>query len=151
MVNDKHSQWWLKSNYVSILNLGPTIRRIGPLTNFWDGGGKGERYIQEIKPHIPRGVRDGKLFFVRLMEKVYKMDCLKKIESSIPDAGNNPDPDSIRENSSLSSAVSSLESLGLELGLEMIIEHLPYPLPPTVTLPILIEDESSSTSSVGDE
>jgi len=73
-------QWWLKSNYVSTLNLPPTIRFLGPLVNFWDGGGKGERYIQEIKPHIPRGVRDGGLFFVRLLEKVYKVNAIQQIE-----------------------------------------------------------------------
>jgi hypothetical protein len=73
-------QWWLKSNYVSCLNLPSTIRLLGPLVNFWDGGGKGERYIQEIKPHIPRGVRDGGLFFVRLLEKVYKVNAIQQIE-----------------------------------------------------------------------
>ena len=39
-------QWWLKSNYVSSLNLIHTMKELGPLINFWDGGGKGERYIQ---------------------------------------------------------------------------------------------------------
>jgi hypothetical protein len=73
-------QWWLKSNYVSCLNLPPTIELLGPLVNFWDGGGKGERYIQEIKPHIPRGVRDGGLFFVRLLEKVYKVNAIQHIK-----------------------------------------------------------------------
>ena len=62
-------QWWLKSNYVSVLNLVPTMEQLGPLINYWDGGGKGERYIQEIKPHIPRGVRDGGKFFVRYVPK----------------------------------------------------------------------------------
>jgi hypothetical protein len=73
-------QLWLKSNYVSCLNLTCTIRLLGPLVNFWDGGGKGERYIQEIKPHIPRGVRDGGLFFVRLLEKVFKVNAIQHIE-----------------------------------------------------------------------
>ena len=72
-------QWWLKSNYVSCLNLPSTISELGPLINLWDGGGKGERYIQEIKPHIPRGVRDGGSFFVRLLEKVYKTNCINHI------------------------------------------------------------------------
>ena len=76
-------QWWLKSNYVSTLNLVPTMRLLGPLVNWWDGGGKAERYIQEIKPHIPRGVRDGGMFFPRLLEKVYKLDCIKQIEATL--------------------------------------------------------------------
>ena len=73
--------WWLKSNYVSCLNLTPTMDILGPLINFWDGGGKGERYIQEIKPHIPRGVRDGGNFFIRLLERVLKTDDMAKIDS----------------------------------------------------------------------
>ena len=67
-------QWWLKSNYVSMLNLVPTMEQLGPLINYWDGGGKGERYIQEIKPHIPRGVRDGGKFFVRYVRKTKSRD-----------------------------------------------------------------------------
>ena len=77
-------QWWLKSNYVSMLNLPRTIEVLGPLVNLWDGGGKAERYIQEIKPHIPRGVRDGGKFFVRLTEKVYKLDAIGRIEEGHP-------------------------------------------------------------------
>ena len=73
-------QWWLKSNYVSALNLIRGMEQLGPLINFWDGGGKGERYIQEIKPHIPRGVRDGGNFFVRLLQRVLKQDCIGRIE-----------------------------------------------------------------------
>ena len=75
-------QWWLKSNFLSLLNLRATMDALGPLTNYWDGGGKGERYIQEIKPHIPRGVRDGGLFFVRLMERIYKLNSIDRIEES---------------------------------------------------------------------
>lgn len=87
-------QWWLKSNYVSCLNLPATICLLGPLVNFWDGGGKGERYIQEIKPHIPRGVRDGGLFFVRLLEKVYKVNAIQQIEEKhnpLTQTGNSED------------------------------------------------------------
>lgn len=84
--NDKSKdQWWLKSNYISCLNLPETMERLGPLPNFWDGGGKGERYIQEIKPHIPRGVRDGGVFFAKLLEKVYKVNCMHRIEGTPED------------------------------------------------------------------
>lgn len=77
--------WWLKSNYISCLNVTAAIDVLGPMTNYWDGGGKGERFIQEIKPHIPRGVRDGGKFFVRLAEKVYKMSTMKRIETALAD------------------------------------------------------------------
>jgi hypothetical protein len=81
----KTSMWWDKSNYVSTLNLIPTINLLGPLSNYWDGGGKGERYIQEIKPHIPRGIRDGHKFFVSMLERVYRFDCIKQVEKSMMD------------------------------------------------------------------
>jgi hypothetical protein len=74
---------WTKSNYASMVNLVACMILLGSLTNLWDGGGKGERYIQEIKPHIPRGVRDGFLFLIRVMERVYKMDCIALIEKSM--------------------------------------------------------------------
>lgn len=73
-------QWWLKSNYISCLNLKRAAEQLGPLTNWWDGGGRGERFIQVVKLWIPRGIREGGLFFVRLGEKVYKNDAMKRIE-----------------------------------------------------------------------
>ena len=63
--------WWLKSNYISLLNLTGAMEALGPLKNFWDGGGKGERYIQKVKPHVPLGIRDGGNFMVRLLQAVY--------------------------------------------------------------------------------
>ena len=51
------------------------------MVNFWDGGGKGERFIQEVKPYIPRGIPvNSKTYFVRLSEKVYKMQTLSRME-----------------------------------------------------------------------
>jgi hypothetical protein len=38
--------WWVKSNYISTLNLVPSILQLGPLTNYWDGGGKGATHPQ---------------------------------------------------------------------------------------------------------
>lgn len=77
-------QFWMKANYISMLNLPRSIQALGPLINLWDGGGKAERYIQEIKPHIPRGVHDGGKFFLRLTEKVYKLDAIGQIEEGRP-------------------------------------------------------------------
>ncbi len=73
--------WWMKANYFSLFNLAPTMVWLGPLVNWWDGGGKGERFIQEIKPYIPRGIQvNSATFFVRLMEKVYKMQTISRME-----------------------------------------------------------------------
>ena len=69
----KFGLWWMKSNYISMFNLAPTMTWLGPLINWWDGGGKGERFTQEIKPFVTRGVRaESTTFFERLMERVYK-------------------------------------------------------------------------------
>jgi hypothetical protein len=69
----KLEAWWLKSNFMSLLNLTPMMEELGPLILWWDGGGKGERFIQQIKPHIKKGVRDdAPNFFVGLMEKIYR-------------------------------------------------------------------------------
>jgi hypothetical protein len=68
--------WWTKSNYVSLLNIPEAILAFGPLVNWWDGGGKGEKFVQLIKPLITRGVRDRDTFFVRILERVYKLRVL---------------------------------------------------------------------------
>ena len=65
--------WWLKPNYMSLSNLLAMMFILGPLVEYWDGGGKGERFIQVVKPHIKRGVRDDlDSFFVNLMDKIYR-------------------------------------------------------------------------------
>ena len=37
---------WMRSNFVSLLNLVEMLLLFGPLINYWDGGGKGEKFIQ---------------------------------------------------------------------------------------------------------
>jgi len=65
--------WWMRSNYISLFNLVPAILRLGPLINFYDGGGKGEKFIQEVKPLVPRGLREGFVqFFISILEKILK-------------------------------------------------------------------------------
>ena len=71
----------MKSNYISLINLPPMIRRLGPLVNMWDGGGKGEKFVQVVKPHIPRGIQTYQTFFPNLMEKLYKLLCLEYFEA----------------------------------------------------------------------
>ena len=68
--------WWTISNYISLLNLTGAILSIGPLVNWWDGGGKGERFIQQVKPLITKGVREADTFFVRILERLYKLNCI---------------------------------------------------------------------------
>ena len=77
----REEAWWLKPNYMSLFNLVSMMFLLGPLVEFWDGGGKGERFIQVVKPHIKRGVReDNDSFFVNLVNKIYRgmqMDLLE--------------------------------------------------------------------------
>lgn len=69
----KNVAFWLKSNFMSLLNLVENMRMLGPMRLWMDGGGKGERFIQEIKPHIQRGVREDQIdYFGVLARKLYK-------------------------------------------------------------------------------
>ena len=66
---------------MSLSNLLTTMLLLGPLVNWWDGGGKGERFIQLIKPFLKRGVReDVQNFFGTLIEKLYQMRQLELFE-----------------------------------------------------------------------
>lgn len=87
-INQSKEPWWYKSNYLSLLNLERAIVLLGPLINLWDGGGKGEVFIQFVKPLIPRGVRDCANFFTLLTDKHYKMRAIQLIENSWPEMSN---------------------------------------------------------------
>lgn len=77
----KTEAFWLKSNFMSLLNLIDMMKMLGPVILWWDGGGKGERFLQEIKPHIRKGVReDVKDFFRQLHRKMYKVRTLSYFE-----------------------------------------------------------------------
>ena len=79
--NKKNEAFWLKANYVSLMNVLTMMLVLGPLILWWDGGGKGERYIQLVKPHIKRGVRgDLMSFFTRLLEKLFKVSQMELLE-----------------------------------------------------------------------
>lgn len=74
--------WFLKPNYMSLPNLLDMMRVIGPLVLWWDGGGKGERFIQFVKPYIKRGVREDAIsFFVNLLDKLFQMRSLDLLEA----------------------------------------------------------------------
>jgi hypothetical protein len=72
--------YWLKTNYMSLMNLIEMMEHFGALVNLWDGGRKGERFVQMVKPFIPRGVTDVITFFVRLVERLYKMKFLATLD-----------------------------------------------------------------------
>ncbi len=68
---DPKKPHWYKPNYVSLLNIPDMMRKFGPLVNLWDGGGKGEKYIQNIKPEIQLGVHKTINFFRNKMFRIY--------------------------------------------------------------------------------
>ena len=73
--------WYMKSVYLNLLNLPNMMASFGPLVNWYDGGGKGEKSIQFVKPLIPPGLREGvSQFFVTLMDKIYKNRHLEYFE-----------------------------------------------------------------------
>jgi hypothetical protein len=47
MDNKAPDHWWNKSNYLSLLNLCRIMERLGPLKNFWDGGGERESALSK--------------------------------------------------------------------------------------------------------
>lgn len=63
---------WQCQNFMSIFNLITMMERHGPLVNWWDGGGKCEKGIQQVKPLIQRGVPPYPKFFIHLMRRLYK-------------------------------------------------------------------------------
>lgn len=134
-------QFWLKSNYMSLTNLVNAMLLLGPLVNFWDGGGKGERYIQEIKPHIPRGVRDGGLFFLRLLEKLFKLKAMAFIEEFL--TPKQPKEEEISSDNSSSNDSNASEANGTTISAassEVIIEA-------TIPTTICLGNDGSSLST----
>ena len=77
----KGEAWWLKSNYMSLCNLLSMMLVLGPLVLWWDGGGKGEKFIQAIKPLLKRGIRDDfTSFFVKILQKHYQQRQTQLLE-----------------------------------------------------------------------
>ena len=59
---------WMKSSFLSILNLPFQIKQFGHLRYYWDG--THERAIQNIKPYLKKA-RSTDTFFQRKMEEMY--------------------------------------------------------------------------------
>ena len=73
--------FWEKSNIASLMRLLETMLDKGPLYLWWDGGGKGEKYIQEVKPNIKNGIQgDSSQYCVGLVDKLYRIDQMALLE-----------------------------------------------------------------------
>ena len=90
----KTEAWWLKPNYMSLSNLLYTLERLGPLVEWWDGGFKGEKFIQVVKPLLKNGVReDVESFFVNTLDKLYQNTQVDLMDRQYGLTTRNPDID----------------------------------------------------------
>jgi hypothetical protein len=67
-------------NFLCLLNLPKLTERFGPLRNFWEGGFKGEGFIQEVKPFLCRGLRQH--FERHAMAKCLKTRSMKHLKET---------------------------------------------------------------------
>ena len=80
----EHKGYWARSNYMSILNLPAAMKYYGPYVELYDGGPKGEKYIQEVKPNVQKNLQEGVgRFFQSMQEKLYKLKVINCFESSL--------------------------------------------------------------------
>jgi hypothetical protein len=76
---DKPTYGWLTSyNFICLLNLPHVMERYGPIVNLWEGGYSGEKYSQQLKPRLRRGMTLN--WHVNDLKDVLKEDALSRIE-----------------------------------------------------------------------
>ena len=54
---NKMPKWLSSYNFVCLLNLPNAAKYYGPLRNTWEGGMRGEKFIQAMKPELAQGKR----------------------------------------------------------------------------------------------
>lgn len=55
---EKKESWVTAYNYPCLLNIPDEMEKIGPLTNIWEGGVRGEGFLRYVKPeHSTMGLR----------------------------------------------------------------------------------------------
>jgi len=47
---DEVPTWISSYNFICLTNIPETMHKFGPIRNYWEGGGMGEKIIQLIKP-----------------------------------------------------------------------------------------------------
>jgi hypothetical protein len=79
LVTSKRTYGWLTSyNFICLLNLPHVMERYGPLVNLWEGGFIGEKYSQQLKPRLKRGLTPN--WHANALKDVLKEDALRRIE-----------------------------------------------------------------------
>lgn len=67
-------------NFMSLNNLATNSLLYGPMVNWWDGGGKGEKSIQPVKQLLSRGIPPWLTFFTNLLKRVMKARQIEMLE-----------------------------------------------------------------------
>lgn len=68
--------WITSYNFICLTNLPHSIHRFGPIRNYWEGGVRGEKIIQSIKP-LWNGFR--KNWAVNIMERMLKQMAIERV------------------------------------------------------------------------
>jgi len=78
----ERSLWWFSfTNYLCLLNIPRAMELFGPLILYWEGGGVGEKYLQEVKHLINGGSRPGDQWLVSTLNSVFELKTLRQLVS----------------------------------------------------------------------
>jgi len=76
------SLWWFGfTNYLCLLNIPRAMELFGTLILYWEGGGVGEKYLQEVKHLINGGSRPGDQWLVSTLNSVFELKTLRQLIS----------------------------------------------------------------------
>jgi hypothetical protein len=92
----KHNEkptWVTSYNFPCLLNLPDAMARFGPLTNLWEGGGQGEKFLQLVKP-LWQGYRSG--WNVQLLERLLCEKSLNFIRQNTADEPSTTELDDLK-------------------------------------------------------
>jgi hypothetical protein len=71
--------WITSYNFICLTNIPDTMRQFGPIRNYWEGGGMGEKLIQLIKP-LWNGFR--KNWQVNIMDKMLRQMAIERVQKN---------------------------------------------------------------------
>jgi hypothetical protein len=76
---DEVPTWISSYNFICLTNIPETMRKFGPIRNYWEGGGMGEKIIQLIKP-LWKGFR--KNWQVNIMDKMLRQMAIERVQKN---------------------------------------------------------------------
>jgi len=70
---------WISSyNFLCLLNLPSTLADFGPIRNYWEGGGMGEKIIQQMKPLWNGFLKHWQIILLDKLLKKMAIDCIQQ-------------------------------------------------------------------------